>query len=402
MLDILLLAVTLSSMLLVVYHHAIYPLILRAVQRSRKIPVVEVPPRQYNQTGDDTLPHISILIPAYNEAAWIEAKLYNLVVLDYPADKFDVVLACDGCTDDTAAIARRCMEQPECADLNLKILEFSTNRGKVAVINDVIRKMDAELVAMSDVSALISVDALLIAAAQFRDPRLGVLNSHYRLLSPGSEGEARYWNYQSNIKSCEAALGATLGAHGAFYLFRRQLFRELAPDTINDDFVLPMQIVAQGYRAGHDTRIMALELEQADQNMDRTRRQRISAGNLQQLIRLKQLLRPRYRGVAFAFASGKGLRVAMPFLMLIALCGSWLLRDQSWFFLFAAWSQIALYTVAGVELILKPTFFPKLFKTLGYIVGGHMAGLMGSLNYMLTSERKAWKRVTPANATHRK
>ena len=403
MLEILLLAVTLSSMLLVVYHHAIYPLILRAVQRSRKIPTVDVSPRQYDRTQeDDALPHISILIPAYNEAAWIQAKIYNLVVLDYPSDKLKVVLACDGCTDDTAAIARHCMAQPECADLNLQIREFRTNRGKVAVINEVMREMDTELVAMSDVSALISVDALLIAAAQFNDPRLGVLNSHYRLLSPGSEGEANYWRYQSNIKSCEAALGATLGAHGAFYLFRRQLFRELAPDTINDDFVLPMQIVAQGYRAGHDTRIMALELEQADLNMDRTRRQRISAGNLQQLIRLKQLLRPRYRGVAFAFASGKGLRVAMPLLMLVALCGSWLLRDQSWFFLFAAWSQVALYTVAGLELMLKPSYFPKLFKTLGYIVGGHVAGLMGSLDYMLRSERKAWKRVTPVNATHRK
>ena len=135
MLEILLLAVTLSSMLLVVYHHAIYPLILRAVQRSRKIPTVDVSPRQYDRTQeDDALPHISILIPAYNEAAWIQAKIYNLVVLDYPSDKLKVVLACDGCTDDTAAIARHCMAQPECADLNLQIREFRTNRGKVAVI----------------------------------------------------------------------------------------------------------------------------------------------------------------------------------------------------------------------------------------------------------------------------
>lgn len=103
---------------------------------------------------------------------------------------------------------------------------------------------------------------------------------------------------------------------------RRRLAAPLPPDTINDDFVLPMEIVARGYRALYRPDAMATELECADAATDRRRRRRIGAGNLQQAIRLRRLLHPRYGWTAFVFASGKVLRPGMPFAMLAALCGS--------------------------------------------------------------------------------
>ncbi len=394
MIDTLLISITLLSMFMVIYHHAIYPVLLGLLKKRLKAETVAFTPRHYAAIDDSDLPGICIVIPAYNEAEWVADKIHNLAFLDYPSNRLQVILACDGCTDNTAEIARECMQLPECADLNLEVREFRSNRGKVAVLNHVLHDIDAALVALSDVSALISVDALLIATAHFQDPKVGVLNSHYRILSPGSEGEESYWKYQSQIKSSEAALGATLGAHGAFYMFRRELFETLDADIINDDFVLPMQIVAKGYRAEHDNRILALELEQADQEMDRHRRLRISAGNLQQLLRLKQLLLPRYRGVAFAFASGKALRVAMPFLMIASWAGSIGLSGSHWFFLVAAVGQTLLYGLAAWAISRKSEPKQRMIKTLSYIVSGHLAGLLGSLQYIFTQQRGPWRRVT--------
>ena len=392
--DLTVISLTLISGLLVIYHHLGYPLILRWVQKHRPKHTINMHVRHYTPTdSDNKLPTITIIIPAYNEQHWIAEKIRNLAVLDYPANLLKVIIACDGCTDNTAATATQTAKEDECQHLAIKIHNFKTNRGKVAVINDVMQYVESELVVLSDVSALVSVDALLIAAECFKDPRIGVLNGHYRLLNPGSVGEAAYWGYQSNIKASEAALGSTLGAHGAFYLFRRSLFKPLEPDTINDDFILPMEIVAAGYRADYENTINTLELEKADNTQDHQRRRRIAAGNCQQLLRLKRLLLPSYGGIAFAFISGKGLRVLMPFLMLTALIGSLLLSLNSPLFAFIAAIQLLAYSLAGWHILFQPKQANKITEALAYLVSGHIAGLVGILRYLFGLEKGHWKRV---------
>jgi cellulose synthase/poly-beta-1,6-N-acetylglucosamine synthase-like glycosyltransferase len=394
MTDTLLIIVTISSGFLVVYHHVGYPLILRLVQRFKSEQKVEVAGRRYTDTANDIkLPSITLVMPAYNEEQWIAEKIRNLSVLDYPANRLDVIIACDGCSDNTASIAQQTVKEPNCLHLNVKILDFESNRGKVAVINDIMRNIDSELVVMSDVSALISIDALLIAGEHFKDENIGVLNGHYRMLNPGSKGEAAYWNYQSKIKASEATMGSTLGAHGAFYLFRRALFQPLPEDTINDDFILPMKIVAAGYRAGYENRINAVELEQADGAMDHKRRRRIAAGNCQQLLRLKKLLLPNNGAVSFAFVSGKGLRVLMPFLMIIALIGSLMLSGNYQLFAALAILQSLAYLLACWQLLVQPKRSNKIIQTIAYLVGGHFAGMIGTLRYIFGLESGRWKRV---------
>lgn len=395
MINLLLSGIIIICVLLIIYHHIGYPLFLKWAQPAHATSDTPIEPRQYaSRVSDQALPTITLIIPAYNEQQWITDKLLNCAALDYPSEKLNVIVALDGCTDNTLVLAQQMTQEKSCLGLNLEIRDFKKNRGKVAVLNDVITTVDTELVALSDVSALISLDALLIAAAQFTNQKLGVLNSHYCLLEPGSEGEASYWQYQSKIKIAESSFGSTLGAHGAFYLFRRKLFQPLAGDTINDDFILPMQIVANGYIAKQDNRIVSLELEQANNSMDWQRRVRIAAGNMQQVLRLKRMLHPHFKGIAFTFASGKALRVAMPFLMLIALIGSISLATYSLVFLLLAVAQVSLYLLASIQLVLK--FDNKLLNVLVYLVSGHVAGIMGALTYLLNGSKKPWK---PVNST---
>ncbi|MFT6926250.1 MAG: cellulose synthase/poly-beta-1,6-N-acetylglucosamine synthase-like glycosyltransferase [Psychromonas sp.] len=388
-----LLTLTLISGLLVIYHHVGYPLILRWVSKRRPNKAPFTGARHYTDSAaDNTLPRITMVIPAYNEQQWIAEKVRNMAALDYPSSRLRVLIGCDGCSDNTYEIAVQTAAEVECQQLDIEIINFTENRGKVALLNTLIADLNCDLVALSDTSALLSIDALLIAAERFKDSKIGVLNGHYRLLSPGSLGEQTYWDYQSQIKSSEAALGSTLGAHGAFYVFRRALFTPLAADTINDDFILPMKIVAAGYRADYEQNITALELEKSNDSQDRQRRRRIAAGNFQQLLRLKNLFLPRHGGIAFAFISGKGLRVMMPFLMIIALLGSLLLAFESTLFMLLAGLQIGAYSVAGWELLCKPVNSHKLCRLLAYLVGGHIAGLIGTLRYLLRLDKGHWKK----------
>ncbi len=396
--------IALICMALVIYHHLAYPLLLKWIASRRPMKTSELP-----ITASSAWPVINILMPVFNEAKYIESKIYNLGSLDYPHDKLRIIIGFDGCTDDSVQRAQLALSAPENCHLNCQLVINQQNQGKVALINQLMQQVSQQeahspehWVALTDVSALISFDALKLAgqhilhnpSCHFGSQKpVGVICSHYQMLQPGSDGEATYWRYQNNIKRQEAVFGATLGAHGALYLFKHSLFSPLAGDTINDDFILPMKIVAQGYRCIYEPDMNAVELEQASQHMDSQRRKRIAAGNTQQIMRLHSLLLGQAGlGIAFTFISGKALRVLMPFLMLASLVLSAWLSPQSWLFASLFFLQLSLYTLALIAPLLDQRC-PKVIRTINYVVLGHCANLIGSTRYLCGLEQHKWQKI---------
>ena len=340
---------------LIVYHHVGYPFAVR-------IFLALWPPRYHkgNATSGQAadVPSITIIVPAYNEAALIEAKIQNLAALDYPTDRLKCVVALDGCTDATRALAEAAIKAVRPGFITL--VEYQPNIGKIAVLNDQIARTASDIVALTDASALVESDALIRAAEHFRDPTVGVVTGTYSMDLFGGEGETAYWRYQSDLRAGESALGGPMGAIGPFYLFRRTAWTPLPQDTINDDFVLPMTIVLHGFRAVLEPAITASELEQTKSGQDFWRRVRIGAGNLQQVIQLARLGDPRRGWVAFAFLSGKGLRGILPFLLMtVVLASLWgALEGQRVFvLLFGLEIVIAGYPLWGSAFPIETTDF---------------------------------------------
>ena len=371
---------------LIVYHHLGYPFAIR-------ICLALWPPRHqktnamHAQIAD--LPSIAIIVPAHNEAAVIEAKIRNLAALDYPADRLKCVVALDGCTDATRALAEAAVETVRPGLITL--VEYQPNIGKVAVLNDQIARTGSEIVALTDASALVGSDALIRAAEHFRDPIVGVVTGTYSMVLSGNEGETTYWRYQSEVRASESALAGPMGAHGAFYLFRRAAWTPLPQDTINDDFVLPMTIVLHGYRAVQDPAITASELERTKSGQDFWRRVRIGAGNLQQVIRLARLGDPRRGWVSFAFLSGKGLRGILPFLLIgLVLTSLWggLQGHRVFGFLFAFEVLIAGWALLGFAVPMRNN---RLFSASQYVLDGYLAITLGALLLLLRQDRKVWR-----------
>lgn len=388
-----LIIITSISIIAVIYHHALYPIILHIISTLYPQKETVFTHRKfYKSKKDRVLPSITIIIPAYNEDQWIADKIYNLSCLDYPSKKLTIIIACDGCTDNTLTIANNTIQEAMCSEVHIEVLSFEKNQGKVALLNQLIPQYHSDIIALSDVSALLSYDSLLISAKHFEDPSIGVVNPTYLLLAPNSEGEKRYWEYQTKIKQQEAILGDSLGSHGAFYLFRSELFTPLDKDTINDDFILPMKIIEQGYRAIYEPNICALELEPSLQDDDFSRRLRISAGNIQQLLRLFPLFNPKYRGTAFTFFSGKGLRVIMPYFMILAYIGSALLLSYP-VFLISFIGQTVGYSLGILSFLFPSIFSNKYCQTIAYLIAGHLANFLGGLNYLFNKPTSPWTRI---------
>lgn len=377
----------LLSASLIIYNHVGYPILLSWYRKNRPLKLASVALRKFKKNKKDSvLPRVSLIVPAYNEARWIQEKIRNIASLDYPREKLCVVIACDGCTDNTAELAELAIQEAICADVHFEIVNFTHNRGKIAVINELVTQATSDIVALSDVSALLSIDSLQIAAQSFQDERVGVVNPNYCMTFGGKSDEEKYWQYQASIKGGEASLGATIGCHGAFYLFRRSLFQPLDHDTINDDFVLPMKIVKQGYIAIFEPRINAVELEESSHKDDFKRRLRISAGNMQQVLRLFHLFKPKYTSTAFTFFSGKGLRLLTPYLMMVCFVCSFLLADTPFFF-FALVAQIALYSIGLACYSLPSLRNNKIMSVISYLLAGHLANFIGGIHYLLSGQK---------------
>lgn len=390
------------STVLLVHHHLIYPAIIRRAARWRSpsttSPLSTDGCGQATATQTAAPPSMTLIVPAHNEEKYIAAKIQNLCAIDYPADRLNIVVVLDGCTDDTRARAIAAASI-NAGSSDLEIAEYEDNIGKLAVLNAQIERATTEIIALSDASALVASDALARATFHFAAPDVGFVAATYRLLETSSPGEKAYNEYLTHVRHDESILDSPLGVHGSLYFFRRDLWRPMAADTINDDFVLPMRIVERGYRGVYDPNIVSHELERTGAKQEARRRVRLGAGNMQQTLRLWRLADPRRPWMAFMFISGKGGRPFVPFIAILGLCAVLILAATG--SSLYAWLAAAILagTAAGAAAVRWPRpWHPTVLAWLGYLLEGHLASLFGGLKYLLGHRITYWQK-TPSTAS---
>jgi len=373
--------------LLIIYHHVIYTSMMIWLGRHRS---ADTPEYERNRS----FPSIALVMPAHNEEQCIEAKLANLLMLDYPAEQLSIWICCDGCTDQTAKIIESWQEKFNAAGIAFHSIEEKTNHGKLVRINQLmaLAKLESDLIALSDVSALISVDALKQAAANFNNPQIGAITCCY-LLADATLGEEQYWQWQNKIRYAESRLGNVMGGNGAFYIMRAALFSPLPEDTINDDFMLPMMVIKQGYNVAFNQSINSIEITPTDNQHNHQRRQRIGAGNLQQLIRCRFLFKSRQYKTSWLFTSGKGLRTVMPFILVSYFAIS---SFMAWQGVGIAKGLLALQSSVYLLALLPLTgFHSRPTDKLHYFVGGYFSSLLGMLRYLGGQFGQGWRHLPP-------
>jgi cellulose synthase/poly-beta-1,6-N-acetylglucosamine synthase-like glycosyltransferase len=301
---------------LVIYAYAGYPLLLALLARfcgSR--------PRARRAMAFE-LPTVSVLIAAYNEERWIARRIANALAQDYPADRLSVVIASDGSTDQTARIAEQWARKHPGRVL---VHEFTTRRGKAAVLNEALPAVPGELVVLSDANTFFAPRAVRHLARWFASPSTSAVCGQLQLVDPatGSNVDSLYWRYENFLKQREAHLGALLGANGAIYAVRREQYLPIPDDTVIDDFVIPLQIkLKYGGAIVFDPAAIATEETPPHVSDEFRRRARIGAGGFQCLPRLWRLALPSSGWTSLAFVSHKVLRWFAPLLLLVALAAN--------------------------------------------------------------------------------
>lgn len=335
---------------------------------------------------------VSLVVAAYNEASCIQQKLENSLALQYPAEKFEVVIGSDGSSDGTDDIVRNC------PDARVR-LSPAPRAGKTTVLNRCIPMAKGDIVVLSDANTMIEPEAIERLVRHFDDPEVGAVCGKLKLYNPTKQDyeESAYWSYESLIKMYEGRRGAVVGANGGLYAIRRTLFTELPPSTIVDDFVIPLRILEKGYKVVYEEQAVAHEETTEDYGKEFGRRARIAAGNFQSLRMVPGLLLPTAGFPAFAFWSHKLLRWCAPALMGVALLANVFLLD-SMFYRFTLFGQTLFYALAylGKTGALKRGTSKRVASVAYYFVTMNLAIVVGFWRFLRNSQRAAWDRTARA------
>ncbi|WP_426731071.1 glycosyltransferase family 2 protein [Myxococcus faecalis] len=338
-------------------------------------------------------PSVSLVVAAYNEASCIGQKLENSLALDYPADRFEVLIGSDGSTDGTN---ERVLE---CQDERVR-LSPAPRAGKTTVLNRCIPMAKGDIVVLSDANTMIEPDAIEKLVRHFDDPEVGAVCGKLRLYNPTKKDyeESAYWSYESLIKMYEGRRGAVVGANGGLYAIRRTLYTQLPPSTIVDDFVIPLRILEKGYKVAYEEKAVAHEETTEDYGKEFGRRARIAAGNFQSLRMVPGLLLPTAGFPAFAFWSHKLLRWCAPALMGVALLANLFLLD-SMFYRATLFAQGLFYALAylGKVGVLKRGAAKRVASVAYYFVTMNLAIVVGFWRFLRNSQRAAWDRTARAS-----
>jgi biofilm PGA synthesis N-glycosyltransferase PgaC len=265
-------------------------------------------------------PHVSVVMVVRDEERWLESKLGNLLEVDYPQARYQIVVVSDGSTDRTDAILRE-----HAGDARVQVLMNQLSRGKASGLNDAISLAGGEIVVFTDARQKFESGAVRLLMESFADPEVGCVSGALMLGDPESgeaaKGMGLYWRIEKKIRELESASGSVVGATGAIYAVRRELLTAVPEGTILDDVYIPMQVVRQGKRVVFEPRARAWDSPDLGADREFSRKVRTLSGNYQ-LVQLAPWLLRSENPVRFEFVCHKLLRLAVPFALAGVLVAS--------------------------------------------------------------------------------
>ena len=362
----------------VIYTYALYPMMI-AIWGSTF-------PRRVDKKYE-TMP-LTVVLAVRNEERHVQARLENLLTQDYPADMVEVVVVSDGSDDKTVEIAQSFDSKV------VKVIDAPAG-GKAAALNLGVAAASHDIIVFADARQRFSENAFAELVAMFADDTVGAVSGELIITqkreSEVGEGVGLYWQYEKLIRRMESAVDSVVGATGSIYAIRKQLFRELPPNTLLDDFVVPMRIVLQGSRVVFSRSAKAFDWTAERGAHEFRRKVRTLAGNFQAMAFEPALLNPSKNRVFFQMVSHKLTRLAAPYFMVAALVSNLFLDGP--FFAFTLWLQFVFYATVLLG------FTPLVSARVGGIVRVawtfavmNAAAVMGLWVFITGKDKMVWKK----------
>jgi len=368
-------AICVLSGALLIYTQAGYGLLLLLLKRIKS----SKSSAESEKPVPDPLPTVSLIVAAYNEESVIAEKVKNLKALNYPAELLEVIVCCDGCSDQTASQATEAG-----AD---KVLELPRG-GKIRAQDAGVKASQGEVTAFSDANSVWSPDALIKLVSELANPQVGYVCGKVSFTSQeGTNQEGLYWRYELWLRSSESALYSVTAGNGAIYATRRETYLEVDP-VMGHDLSFPFNMVKRGLRALYQPAATAEEKMVPSIDGEFARKRRMMSHTWPILFKGGLLSPKGYPAIyALMLLSHRLLRYSTPFLHALFFVSSGLLVTSSLTFLVLFTGQIAVGLAALLASWVK--FKPALIARY-YLLTTAAIGL-GLIDWLRHGTEASWE-----------
>jgi cellulose synthase/poly-beta-1,6-N-acetylglucosamine synthase-like glycosyltransferase len=372
-----------SSAGALLYVYAGYPFVVFLLSRLR--------PKNVRRRADFE-PTVSVLITAYNEERDIRRKLENTLLIDYPPEKLEIIVASDCSTDKTDEIVR------EFAARNVKLYRQTERLGKTSAQNMAVERATGEIVLFSDATTMYATDVLRQMLPNFADETVGCVAGKLIYVdesrSSVGAGARSYWSYETFLKESESRACSLIGASGCLYSVRRAAYEPMYPEACSD-FLIATVVFRQGLRTVFEPRAVCTEETNRDGGKEMQMRVRVISQTFTDLWRNREMLNPFRSGFyAVELISHKLLRYAVPFFLIALFFSALAAAVNSRFYEIVFALQIVFYLCALAAFLLERTGARlKILAMPLYFVLANAASLIGFYKFLRGERYARWEPI---------
>lgn len=342
-------------------------------------------------------PEVTLIVPCFNEAAYIEDKIHNSLALDYPVNKLKLIFISDGSSDETHEIIKKFP--------SVVALHENKRSGKASAMNRAMEFVNTPIVVFCDANTILNSEAIKELVKHYQDDKVGAVTGEKRIISANKEGassagEGIYWKYESLLKQLDSDFYSVVGAAGELMSYRTSLYKVLPTDTLLDDLMQSMEIAIDGYKVIYEKKAWAAETASANVKEELKRKIRISAGAWQSMLRLGNAFNPFHNlKLFFSFISHKVLRWTLaPFSLLVLLIVNVLLASNiNTIYAVLLLFQLGFYALAMLgwyfenkRIKVKILFVPYYFFIMNLCV------FLGLFRFLKGKQSVSWERAQRA------
>ena len=207
----------------------------------------------------------------HNEEKVIWDKLENAILLDYPKEKLDILVASDNSSDSTNELVKSFIENHP--GFRIRLVESKEHLGKTNAQNEAQKTVDSEILVMTDANTMVEKTAIRELVSYFASDDVAYVCgrlAYSNTKNDTSESESVYWNMDLKMRDIESRMQTITAGNGALYACRNAEYKDYEPIQCHDS-IMPFDYAINGKRALFNPKAVAYE-KAGENNSDEFKR----------------------------------------------------------------------------------------------------------------------------------